>query len=303
MTLDWFVPVAFAAFVWWASTGLVLLVVRVRPERMRPSMVLASALAVCALFALVSSAQGTTVGDAYVAFLCALVVWAWHELAFLCGWLTGPRRTACAHGCGGWPHFLHAIAAILWHELAIAATAALIVTVTWGAPNLTGTYTFLLLWAMRASAKLNLFFGVRNLGQEFLPRRMRYLTSFFRRRPMNALFPFSVTLPTAVATLVVEAAFAPGVPEARAIGLLLVAALLGLAILEHWMMVLPMPITPLWEWALGNARRRAGAAAARPMAASRAASSTRRTPALGIAALPSRTLEPLESPVPLEPIR
>jgi putative photosynthetic complex assembly protein 2 len=300
--LDALLPAAFAAFVWYASTGVVLVLVRLRAPAMRHVMLSASVLAVAALFVLVTSAQGTTAADAYVAFLCAVVVWGWHELAFLCGWLTGPRRTACAHGCRGWPHFLHAVEAILWHELAIAATAALVVTVTWGAPNPTGALTFLLLWAMRASAKLNLFFGVRNLGLEFLPKRMRYLASFFRRRPMNALFPLSVTLPTAVAALVVEAALAPGVPEARATGLLLVAALLALAILEHWMLVLPMPITPLWQWAIRIGRRRTSPRV--PAGAGRrAVTGIARAPGLEIAALPPGALDRVDPAVPLEPIR
>jgi putative photosynthetic complex assembly protein 2 len=303
--LDWFAPATFAAFVWWASTGVVLVLVRLKAPRMQQTMLCASIVAVAALFALVSSSQGTTVGEAYVAFLCAVVVWGWHELAFLCGWLTGPRRAACSQGCRGWPHFLHAIEAILWHELAIAATAALIVALTWDAPNPTGTFTFLVLWAMRVSAKLNLFFGVRNLGLEFLPRRMRYLTSFFRRRPMNMLFPFSVTLPTAVAALVIEAALAPGVPESRATGLALVATLLALAILEHWMMVLPMPLTPLWKWAIETGRRRSGSARVARAAAVRGgpvAPLSVRAPPLEIAALPAGKLERRTAVVPLEPI-
>jgi putative photosynthetic complex assembly protein 2 len=298
--LDWLLPAAFAAFVWYASTGLVLVLVRLRPAAMRHGMLWASVLAVAALFVLVTSAQGTTVADAYVAFLCAVIVWGWHELAFLCGWLIGPRRTACAHGCRGWPHFVHAVEAILWHELAIAATAALVVVVTWNAPNPTAALTFLLLWAMRVSAKLNLFFGVRNLGLEFLPKRMRYLTSFFRRRPMNALFPLSVTLPTAVAALVVESALAPGVAEARATGLLLVAALLALAILEHWMLVLPMPITPLWHWAIGAGRRHGTAPRVGP---GKLAARGVHAPGLQIAALPAGALERVDPAVPLEPIR
>ena len=49
---------------------------------------------------------------------------------------------------------------------------------------------------MRESAKLNLFLGVRNLSEEFLPAHLAYLQSYFRRRSMNMLFPFSVTVST-----------------------------------------------------------------------------------------------------------
>lgn len=303
MTVEWLAPVAFAAFVWWASTGVLLILVRRPVATMRRSLAIASALALLGLYALARSAQGTTVASAYVAFSSALLVWGWHELAFLGGWLTGPRRAACERRCGGPAHFVHAIEAILWHELAILATLGLVVALTWGGPNQAGTLAFLVLWGMRASAKLNLFFGVRNLGEEFLPKRLRYLTSFFRRRPMNALFPLSVTIPTAIAALVIESVLDPALPEGQAAGRLLVASLLALAILEHWMMVLPMPLTPLWRWAMDAGRNgRVGRRLSR-LAAPR---TRRRTTVLAVSPPTERparsTLEPAAA-VPLEPIR
>ena len=93
--------------------------------------------------------------------------------------------------------------AILWHELGIVVVGVAIVLVTWGQPNQVATQTFLVLWVMRTSAKLNLFLGVRNLSEEFLPPHLAYLQSFFRRRPMNALLPFSVLGAGGVLTLMV----------------------------------------------------------------------------------------------------
>ncbi len=37
-----------------------------------------------------------------------------------------------------------------------------------------------MLWAMRQSAKLNLFLGVRNLSDELLPPHLRYLADVLR---------------------------------------------------------------------------------------------------------------------------
>ena len=51
---------------------------------------------------------------------------------------------------------------------------------------------------MHQSAKLNMFFGVPNLGEEMLPEHLRYLASFMTRRPMNMFFPVSVTVSTIV---------------------------------------------------------------------------------------------------------
>ena len=122
--------------------------------------------------------------NAYCAFTCALLVWGWHELSFLSGWITGPRKTAlragrdglaalranrCRPSCGtSWPSSRSAL--------------ALIVPSPGASPTRSARQTFLVLWVMRTSAKLNLFLGVRNLSEEFLPPHLSYLQSYFRRR-------------------------------------------------------------------------------------------------------------------------
>ena len=79
------------------------------------------------------------------------MIWGWHEMSFLLGFVTGSRREACAGGCRGWRHFWHATQAILHHELAIAATAVVMVALTWGGANQVGLWTFLVLWVMRSA--------------------------------------------------------------------------------------------------------------------------------------------------------
>jgi putative photosynthetic complex assembly protein 2 len=240
----------FAVFIWWFSTGLVLLLNRLSRDATRVSLLASTALAVTALVALQHTAAQTTVAGAYCAFTSALLVWGWHELSFLTGWITGPRRTASPADAGEGRRFVHAVGAILWHELGLLAMGALVLVLTWGAPNQVGTATFAVLWLMRTSAKLNLFLGVRNLSEEFLPPHLAYLQSFFRRRPMNLLFPVSVTASTALLALIVAHALAPATAAADAVGAVLVATLLALAVLEHWMLVLPLDTTALWRWAL-----------------------------------------------------
>ena len=105
---------------------------------------------------------------------------------------------------------------------------------------------------MRISAKLNVFLGVRNLSIELLPPHLAYLASFFRKRAMNLLFPLSVSASTVVAVWMVNEALSSPAGSARATGLLLVATLLWLAILEHWLLVLPLQATALWQWAMRN---------------------------------------------------
>jgi len=247
--------VATAVFVWWFSTGLVLILVRLSRRAIRLSVTLATLVGVAALYGLSHTARQTGLAGAYCAFTCALLAWAWHELTFLTGWITGPRRTALPAGLSGWPRFVQSVRAILWHELGILAVGLIIVAITWRQPNQVGTGTFLVLWVMRTSAKLNLFLGVRNLSEQFLPEHLAYLQSFFRRRAMNAFWPVSVAAACAGLAWLIARALDPATTTPQAVGLTLVSTLLAMAIVEHLMLVLPLDTTALWRWALRSDKR------------------------------------------------
>ena len=107
----------------------------------------------------------------------------------------------------------------------------------------------MVLWAGRTSAKLNFFLGVRNLGEEFLPARLAYLKSFFRRRAMNPLMPISVGLGL---LWLAALAWQPGT-----LGRVFIVTMLTLAVIEHLVLVLPLPFARLWGWAVTE-RRAAG---------------------------------------------
>lgn len=248
----------FAVFIWWFSTGIVLLLNRLSTGAVQLSLLLSSLLALMGLLALAYSSQQQSVTAAYCAFTSALLVWGWHELSFLTGWITGPRKTALPSGASEAQRFWQAIRVILWHEIGIIAVGSGIVAMTWDAPNQAGTGTFIVLWVMRTSAKLNLFLGVRNLSEKFLPAHLAYLESFFRRRAINLLFPVSVSGATFVLALMVAHALAPTTPEAAMVGTTLVATMLALAILEHWLLVLPLDTTALWQWAMRENRKPSG---------------------------------------------
>lgn len=240
-------PVLYAVFLWWFSTGVILYLDALSQRTFRWSMLGAAALLAAALYGIAATATDQTIAGAYLAFTCAIVIWGFNEISFLMGYVTGPRTDPCPPECTGWRSVVHAIGAILYHEAAIAASAAVIIAATWDAPNQIGTWTFLILWIMRLSAKLNVFLGVPNLTEEFLPDHLAYMKSFFRKRPMNALFPLAVTAATLMLGLIAQNALTAATPFAAA-GLSLIAALLALAILEHWFLVLPISIVPLWRW-------------------------------------------------------
>jgi putative photosynthetic complex assembly protein 2 len=254
--------VLFAVFIWWFSTGVVLLLNRMSRGAVALSQALSTLLALAALLAIFHTASQTSMSGAYCAFTSALLVWGWHELSFLTGWVTGPRKTALPPGLSEPQRFVEAVRVILWHEIGIIAVGAFIIFITWGAPNQVGSGTFLVLWVMRTSAKLNLFLGVRNLSEQFLPAHLAYLESCFRRRTLNLLFPFSVSAASAVLAAMIVRALEPSTPVAAAVGIALVGTMLALAILEHWLLVLPLDSTKLWRWAMREANRRRTAAAA-----------------------------------------
>lgn len=247
---DTFVAFGFAIFIWWFSTGIVILLNRMSRTAIRLSLVISSLLGIGALVGLAHTAHQTGVTGAYCAFTCALLAWGWNELSFLTGWITGPQKTAILKSTTGWPRFVASFNAVLWHEMAILIVGLAIVALTWDAPNQVGTGTYLVLWVMRTSAKLNLFFGVRNLSEAFLPAHLAYLESFFKRRRMNAFFPFAVACASVCLWLLVDFSRQPMVVPAQVVGTVLVGTMLGLAIVEHLMLVLPLDTTALWRWAI-----------------------------------------------------
>ena len=247
---DLALAIASVIVTWWLSTGVVLRIVWLPQWTHRWSLALFSGLALAGILGLVRSSEATTVGAAYLGFGSALAIWAWHELTFLLGVISGPRKLACPPEAFGWQRFRYATEAVIHHELVLALTALALVALTWNDPNQAGTWTFLVLWIMRLSAKLNVFVGVRNLSEEFIPPHLRYLTSYFRRTRRCPLLLASVVAASFVLLPLVDAALAEGASGFVISGHTLVATMLGLAIVEHLFLALPLPDAALWRWIL-----------------------------------------------------
>ena len=265
MMADLALPVLYTLFAWWFSTGVILYLDGLPPRTFPFTLQCATVLLGAALWALVHTRNDTSVAGAYCAFTCALLVWAWQEIAFLLGVVTGPRRSACPPGATGWRRTGYAIQAVLYHELALIVLAIAVVACVGPGENRVGLWTFMTLWVMRQSAKINIFLGVRNLGENFLPPHIAYLKTYFRRAPMNVLFPFSVTLATGAAILVWMHLFS-GVPGPfETAGIALVGTMLALGALEHWLLVLPLPTEALWRWGMRSHVASATAPAVAPV--------------------------------------
>jgi putative photosynthetic complex assembly protein 2 len=252
MTNPW-TAAAITLFLWWFSTGAILWRVR-HADRAgggahQLSVLLGLPLLIGGVAGLGWSLDDPSTFGTYLAFLSALALWGWIELAFLSGVITGPNRQPCPPFAQGWDRFLRATLTILWHEAALIAALALLAYASQGVANAFGLWTFGVLFFARLSAKLNLFFGVPRIHTEFLPRPLAHLASHFRHARMNWVFPISITgLSFATACWLERAYSAP--TEAAVIGHILLAALTALALLEHWFMVLPLPDQKLWRWML-----------------------------------------------------
>jgi putative photosynthetic complex assembly protein 2 len=250
-------PIGWALLVWWLSTGVIIYLDNLPRRTHRWSMLGATLIFAAALHGLHSGSTDATVSGAYAAFTYGLLIWGWQEMSFFMGFITGPVREDCPPDCTGWPRFVRAVKVCLYHELASLASALAVVAATAGGANQVGTWTFMVLWWMRLSSKFNVFLGVRNLSEEFIPEHLAFIRSFLRQRPMNLLFPFSVTIATVIAVILVQHAAAADAFNAT--GLTFIAVLLVLAIIEHWFLVLPLPAAALWNWSLRARQERRAA--------------------------------------------
>jgi putative photosynthetic complex assembly protein 2 len=265
--LELIVAVTFAIFVWWFSTGAILYLDNLARATFRWSLIIFGGITAGALVCLSKLSNQLTVSGAYAGFVCAICVWGWVELSFLTGIVTGPNKTpwrpppaplaplaplVSQVGQSGLK-FLRlkmALGALLYHELLIAFFGLVIFFLTYDKHNQVAMATYLVLWVMRSSSKVNLFLGVRNWSAEFLPDHLRYMKSFFRQRAMNWLFPISVTVSLVCLYQLSIEAFAPQTTVEQKTGLILVGALLALGLLEHLLMVMPFTANAIWKWAL-----------------------------------------------------
>mgnify|MGYP006287958251 CR=1 FL=1 len=247
--MAYLVPAVFALFLWWFTTGVIFYLDSRPLHTFKWSMIGGTLMLIGAGVVLHQTANQTDVTGAYASFSAGLIAWGWQELSLYTGYVTGPRKVRCPQGCSGIKHFGHAIAANLWHEIAIILVAVVLWFIIKDGENWFGFYTYVTLWGMHLSARFNGFLGVRNVSVEFVPAHMDVLKSFLNEKPMNLLFPVSVTIATTgVICLVGRAADAEG--EFALTGYALLAAMMGLALVEHWMLVIPFSVQKLWSWSL-----------------------------------------------------
>jgi len=250
--METFLPVVFVVTTWWLATVLMLYRSTRAREKCRATLLGSSLLALGGLVGLILTRSSEATESAYIAFLSGLALWGWHEMTYFLGYITGPRPAPCPENIPRAKRFVYGVKASLHHEVAIIVTAIVLVLLTWGQPNQVGAWTFMILWLMRWSAKLNIFLGVRNLHPEFWPDHLQYLGTYVQQARMNWLFPFSMTVTAAVLGMLIHhvQTLSPG--SFGQVSLMLLITLLALAALEHVFLMIKVPDAWLWRMATGR---------------------------------------------------
>ncbi len=242
-------PFMVVIVLWFVSTGLVAMINHRLRQSFGRAVIIAGICASLGLALLVLTSHSTAVWAAYVSFVGGLLIWSWHEISFLTGAVAGSHREVCPPDARGWQRFSLATMALIHHEIALAMTAALLLSLSAVTTNPTGAYTFALLLIFRLSSKLNIYWGVPNMSDELLPLHLAYLKSYFgpkRLQPMLVLSTFAIV---GLGAYFANAAFNANQPNEAAQASLL-CCLCMLAALEHLFLAIPFRDSALWNWAL-----------------------------------------------------
>lgn len=247
---------------------------------MRAAFAVATVGMLCAAYGLFVSSQRLDALNVYIAVTSGTVVWGWLTAGYFYGIFTGPRdaiaRIEQARPTRFGERFRLALQSCLYHELLVLGIATLLVAATWTQPNRWGVWMFLALWLMHTSAKLNVFLGVRNFRVDFLPAHLHYLRHLLVQRTSNRFFAPSICVATSVVLMLTYRIIDPAASQPHATGALLVATLILLGIIEHLMLVLPLPVA-LFGWGLRSLES-AEATSTQPVAATVPAVTARTAP-------------------------
>lgn len=247
-------PILFALITWWAGTSAVLWLSNQPAEHHRIIGRAAVVFIGVATLAVYMLRELPGLEHAYTGFLLGVFLWGCHELLFLLGFVSGSRKTPCPPDLSPSQRLRASIQAISHHETALALHAVFLVAISLGGSNGIAAATFVILWGMRISAKLLVFFGAPNIPANFLPSHLKYLSSYFRRKRHFPAAGMAIALTTSV---VVSMLFMVRESSAADLsthtGLILLTTLAVLAVFEHVALVVTLPDKSLFAWALAPA--------------------------------------------------
>ena len=242
-------PFIVTVAIWFVATGLIAWADNRERATFSTSLLVGSVAGIAGLLVILVSSLSTQMWAVYLSFIGALMVWGWHELSFLTGASAGPRRGPSDPAITGLARFRQAAATVMHHEVALAVTALLLISLSWNAPNQIGATVFVLMFGMRLISKINLFVGVPNSSSEMLPDQLAYLKTYFGPSRMTLLLTASITGIAGATAWFAQAALAAPVGSAEMVGASLLTTLALLGVLEHLFLALPFRDGMLWGWA------------------------------------------------------
>ena len=254
---DLALPFMVVVVLWFVSTGLVAMINHRLRQSFGRALVIAGICAALGLSLLVLTSQSDAVWATYVSFVGGLLIWSWHEISFLTGAVAGSHRDACPPEAKGWQRFSLATMALIHHEIALAMTAGLLLSLGAVTANPTGAYTFALLLIFRLSSKLNIYWGVPNMSDELLPLHLAYLKSYFGPKRLAPMLVISIVVIVSLGGYFALAATA-ATQANEAVQASLLCCLCLLAALEHLFLAIPFRDSALWGWALDAKNKQAG---------------------------------------------
>lgn len=243
------VPFIVTVAIWFIATGLIAWADNRERSTFTRAMMIGGVAGIAGLVVILFASLSTEVWAVYLGFFGALMVWGWHELAFLTGAAAGPRRGLADPGLTGIARFRQAASTVMHHEVALALTALLLISLSWNVPNQIGATVFVLMFGMRLTSKINLFVGVPNTTSEMLPEHLAYLKTYFGRNRMTVLLLLSILGLAAMMIWFAQMALAAPVGSAEMVGASLLTTLALLGVLEHLFLALPFRDGMLWGWA------------------------------------------------------
>lgn len=235
--------------IWFVATGLIAWADNRERATFSTSLLIGSVAGIAGLIVILVSSLSTEMWAVYLSFIGALMVWGWHELSFLTGASAGPRRGPADPALTGAARFRQAAATVMHHEVALAVTALLLISLSWNVPNQIGATVFVLMFGMRLISKINLFVGVPNSTSEMLPDQLAYLKTYFGPSRMTLLLAASLAAIAAATAWFAQVALAAPVGSAAMVGASLLTTLALLGVLEHLFLALPFRDGMLWGWA------------------------------------------------------
>lgn len=247
-------PFIVTIVVWFVATGLVAWADNRPRATFSRSQMVGSISGIAGLVVILFASLSAEVWAVYLGFIGALMVWGWHEISFLTGAAAGPRRGLADPSLTGLARFRQAASTVMHHEVALALTAVLLISLSWEVPNAIGASVFALMLAMRLVSKINLFVGVPNSSVEMLPDHLAYLKSYFGPNRMTPLLALSMAGIAGVAIWFANAALAAPAGSAQMVSASLLFTLSLLGVIEHLFLSLPFRDGMLWGWALPQSK-------------------------------------------------